>query len=59
MNTASKENYESATYEKYLEIYKYERDSMLFQYFKNSEGEKKRAIAYLLYQRGYKNFGYK
>ena len=52
------DNYDPVTYEQYVKMYKNEQDSMLFDYFKNAMVEKRRALAYLLYQRGYRDFGY-
>ena len=58
METTSSKSEQEYTFEQYMQIYKNERDSALLKYFKDSVGEKRRALAYLLYMRGYKNFGY-
>ena len=56
METTSSKSEQEYTFEQYMQIYKNERDSAVFKYFKNSIGEKRRALAALLYMRGYKNF---
>ncbi len=43
-------------YEKYRKLYSGEADAFLMRYYRDSEGIKKKAIASLLYERGYNNF---